>query len=233
MTTARPEVPPKRRSSYHHGNLRASMIEAAIRLIEEKGAEAVTVREVARQAGVSSGAPFRHFASRKALMTAVAEEAMAKLRAEIEQRLGGVAGDDPIAGLLALADAYVDWAVDHPTHYRVLGDRPLVDFYHSDAMVGDNRWIRETMLGLFATAQERSLLRDCDIALVAFQCRAMAYGLARMHVDAHLPEFGIAPEDARAAMSGALKAFLLGLVRDPDVSRQAAATGSSTSKQAP
>jgi AcrR family transcriptional regulator len=219
MATARADPSPKRRASYHHGNLRAALIEAAIQLIEKQGAEAVTMREVARQAGVSSGAPFRHFASRKALMTAVAEEAMAKLRAEIERRLGERAPDGPFAGLLALADAYVDWAVDHPTHYRVLGDRPLVDFYRSEALVRDNRWIRETMLGLFAAAQARSLLRDCDIGLIAFQCRAMAYGLARMHVDAHLAEFGIAPEKARGAMIHALKEFLIGLARDPEIAR--------------
>ena len=224
MATTRADAPPKR-AGYHHGNLRAAMIEAAIRLIEEKGAEAVTVREVARQAGVSSGAPFRHFASRKALMTAVAEEAMAKLRTEIEQRLTAADGDDPLAGLLALADAYVDWAVDHPTHYRVLGDRPLVDFYHSEALVRDNRWIRETMLAFFAAAEERSLLRDCDVELVAFQCRAMAYGLARMHVDAHLAEFGIAPDQARTAMTNALKEFLISLARDPDAARGATRRG--------
>src|SRR5207253_3630871 len=183
--------------------------------------EAVTVREVARQAGVSSGAPFRHFSSRKALMTAVAEEAMAKLRAEIERRLAERASDDPFAGLLALADAYVDWAVAHPTHYRVLGDRPLVDFYRSEALLRDNRWIRETMVALFALAGERSLPRDCNVDLVAFQCRAMAYGLARMHVDGHLAEFGIAPDQARAAMTKALKEFLIGLARDPDAARRA------------
>lgn len=221
MATERTEALPRRRTGYHHGNLRAAMIEAAVRLIGEKGAEAVTVREVARQAGVSSGAPFRHFASRKALMTAVAEEAMTKLRAEIERRLADHVGDDPLAGLLALADAYVDWAVDHPTHYRVLGDRPLVDFYRSEALLRDNRWIRETMLGLFAAAEEQRLLHDCDVQLVAFQCRAMAYGLARMHVDAHLAEFGITPDEARATMKKALAEFLLELARDPDLARSA------------
>jgi AcrR family transcriptional regulator len=221
MAATSPSAPANSRSSYHHGNLRAAMIEAAIGLIAEKGAEAVTVREVARQAGVSSGAPFRHFASRKALMTAVAEQGMAKLRAEIEGRLGTSAPDDPMAGLMALADAYIDWAVDHPTHYRVLGDRALVDFYNSEALVRDNRWIRETMLALFEEARRRSLLRDCDITLVAFQCRAMAYGLARMHVDSHLREFGIAPESARAAMTNALKEFLTGLACDPDAARGA------------
>lgn len=225
MPAKRAETPPKRRTNYHHGNLRAAMIEAAIRLIEEKGAEAVTVREVARQAGVSSGAPFRHFASRKALMTAVAEEAMAKLRAEIEGRLAGAAPGDPFAGLLALAEAYVDWAVDHPTHYRVLGDRPLVDFYRSEALLRDNRWIREAMQTLFAAAREQSLLRDCDLALVAFQCRAMAYGLARMQVDAHLAEFGIAPDQARGAMTHALNEFLIGLARDPEAARAATRQG--------
>jgi len=222
MAAASTRAPAKSRTSYHHGNLRAAMIDAAIGLIAEKGAEAVTVREVARQAGVSSGAPFRHFASRKALMTAVAEQGMAKLREEIERRLGETAPGDPMAGLMALADAYIDWAVDHPTHYRVLGDRALVDFYKSEALVRDNRWIRETMLALFKAARDQALLRACDIGLVAFQCRAMAYGLARMHVDSHLREFGIPPEKARAAMSNALKEFLIGLARDADAARPTA-----------
>src|SRR6266513_794447 len=75
---------------YHHGDLRRVLIDAALQLVGEGGAEAVSVREAARRAGVSPGAPFRHFPSRVALMTAVAEEAQRRFRAEIETALAEV-----------------------------------------------------------------------------------------------------------------------------------------------
>jgi AcrR family transcriptional regulator len=199
---------------YHHGNLRRAMIDAAVQLVKETGAENVTIREAARRAGVSSGAPFRHFATKQDLMTAVAEDAMAKLRLGIEQRITG-SEECPLTRLLAMADAYIHWAVQHPTQYRVLGDRTLVDFYGSEALLADNRWIRETMNSALSEAEAQGLLRPCDLTVVALQSRALAYGLARMHVDAHLKEFGIPKAKARGAMYGVLRDFILSLARDP------------------
>src|ERR1700688_3516304 len=73
--------PPK---PYHHGDLRRVLIDAALGLAEEGGDDAVSVREAAPRAGGSLGAPCRRFPSRVALMTAVAEEAQRRFRAEIE-----------------------------------------------------------------------------------------------------------------------------------------------------
>jgi len=210
---------PRPARPYHHGNLRQAMVDAAVELVEASGAEGVTVREAARRAGVSSGAPFRHFANRQELMTAVAEDAMAKLRVSIEQR-PGLADECPLTRLLAMADGYIHWAVQHPTHYRVLGDRILVDFYGSEALLRDNLWIRATMQATLIEAQRKELLRPCDLNVVALQARALAYGLARMHVDAHLKEFGIPRSKARATMYGVLCDFIVNLARDPEALRQ-------------
>ena len=81
---------------YHHGDLRRVLIDAALQLVGEGGAEAVSVREAARRAGVSPGAPFRHFPSRDALMQAVAEEAQRRFRAEIEAALAEAPAGDPL-----------------------------------------------------------------------------------------------------------------------------------------
>ncbi|MFZ2156862.1 MAG: helix-turn-helix domain-containing protein, partial [Bradyrhizobium sp.] len=80
----RPVEPPK---PYHHGDLKRVLVEAALELAEAGGPEAVSVREAARRAGVSPGAPFRHFPSRDALMAAVAAEAQRRFRAEIDAAL--------------------------------------------------------------------------------------------------------------------------------------------------
>ena len=209
------------KAPYHHGNLRAAMIEAAVEIVSEAGAERLSVREAARRAGVSSGAPFRHFADRSALMLAVAEDGMTKLRKAIEARLAARSGTHPLAMLMAIGDAYLAWAVGHPTHYRVLGDRTQIDFAGSPLLVADNLWIRTRMEALFVEAQSSGLLRPCDLALVHLQSRALAYGLARMHVDGHLPEFGIAKSRARPAMHEALAQFLIALAADPTAARRA------------
>ena len=81
-----PKSTTPRPTSYHHGNLRKALIDAAVQLVEEGGPEKVSVREVAKRAGVSPGAPFRHFSNKTALMTAVAEQAMSRFRLESPTR---------------------------------------------------------------------------------------------------------------------------------------------------
>ena len=113
----RPAPPPK---PYHHGDLRRVLIDAALQLVEEGGAEGLSVREAARRAGVSPGAPFRHFPSRIALMTAVAEEAQRRFRAEIEAALAEVPAGDPLARFRCLGLAYLRWAMRNPTHFEII-----------------------------------------------------------------------------------------------------------------
>ena len=206
--------------AYHHGNLREAVIEATVRLVEEKGAELVTVREAARRAGVSSGAPFRHFPTKTALMTAVAEAGMLKLAEAIDARLAA-APDNPLVRLAAIGEAYFTWAVANPTHYRVLGDRPTIDFEGSEILSGRSAAIRAEMGRLFRAAEDQGLLRPCDLGLVHLQARALSYGLARMHVDAHLREWDIPAERAVEAMRGVMDDYIAGLAKDPEAARAA------------
>lgn len=207
----------KQRGAYHHGNLRQAIIDAAVEVVSESGVEAMTLREAARRAGVSSGAPFRHFPGKRELVLAVAEQGMAILRRDMERRLAQCKSENPLVRMAVLAHAYVQWAMQHPTHYRVLGDRLLIDFYSSEPLLADNRWIRDNMQHLLEKADERGMLAVNDLALANLQSRAMAYGLARMLVDGHFPEFDLANDDsAGAAMTGALDGFIAMLSRDPD-----------------
>lgn len=210
MPSARPGKRP-----YHHGNLRQAVIEAAIAIAEESGAESVSVREAARRAGVSSGAPFRHFATRTNLMTAVAEEGMLRLRGAIDARLARLRSKHPLIRLLAIAEAYVNWVVQFPTHYRIVGDRALIDFEGSEILSGGTNGIRAAMSAMFEEARDRGLLRKNDIDRQHFESRALAYGLARMHVDEHLREWGIGKTKAKAAMHAALRGYIVSLAKDP------------------
>lgn len=94
---------------YHHGNLRTALLERAEEVLRERGVQALSLRELARDVGVSHGAPRRHFPDRQALLDALAEDGFARLGAELRTAVDG-AGDEFEARLLATARAYVRFA---------------------------------------------------------------------------------------------------------------------------
>ncbi|MCO5973329.1 TetR/AcrR family transcriptional regulator [Actinoallomurus soli] len=94
---------------YHHGNLRTALLTEAERTLREQGIEALSLRDLARQAGVSHAAPRRHFADRQALLDALAETGFARLGEEMRVAIEG-AGEDCEAQLRAVAGAYVRFA---------------------------------------------------------------------------------------------------------------------------
>lgn len=199
------------RRPYHHGRLREAMVEATVALIEEVGPERVTVREAARRAGVSPGAPFRHFAGKTALMTAVAEEAMARFKTEVLASLAEVPADDPIAGLKAIGGALARWAVRNPTHFKVLSDRSLIDFEGSAVLPAANREIQAIHGELLARAAAAGLIRAGDLKTQALAGRALVYGLARMYVDGQLAQWDVAPAQAEARIAAAIDDYVEGL----------------------
>lgn len=203
----------KKPQNYHHGNLRAALIEATLRLVEEGGPEAVTVREAARRAGVSSGAPFRHFPNRTVLMTAVAEEATHRLRTAIFDAVEKAARDVPLDRLRAMGRAYLLWASTNPTHFAVVSNRSLIDYDGSPSLKRENEEIQDLMGRLIDEALPKGEVVAVDQTTVKLASRALVYGLARMRVDGHLPQWTGAKDDFSQAMEAALDLFIAGLVR--------------------
>jgi AcrR family transcriptional regulator len=196
------------RSGYHHGNLVDALLQAAIALIEERGVEAVSVREAARRAGVSPGAPFRHFKSKTALLTAVAEQAMVRLTESVRTELERASGADPIAALRAIGHGYLTWAIANPTHFQIISSRSLIDFHGSPRLVEENEAIRLIMIDLIARAGAEGRLRPgIDPETLMLSLRAFTYGVARMWIDGHFPEWRV-ERPAPEAMSAALDQFI-------------------------
>src|ERR1700731_4065763 len=94
---------------YHHGNLRTALLAQAERTVREHGVQDLSLRELAREVGVSHGAPRRHFPDRQALLGALAEAGFARLGAELRTAADG-AGEAFPARLRATAAAYVSFA---------------------------------------------------------------------------------------------------------------------------
>jgi AcrR family transcriptional regulator len=106
------------KEAYHHGDLKAVILSQAATLVAERGADGISLRELARAAGVSHAAPAHHFTDRRGLFTALATEGY---------RLLAAALTDARPRFVDAARAYVQFALDHPGHYEVMFDRSLYD----------------------------------------------------------------------------------------------------------
>lgn len=180
---------------YHHGDLRRALIAAAVELVEQEGLEAVSVREVARRVGVSPGAPFRHFKSRTALLTAVAEEAQERLLTAVAEARRHEQVDDPLEAFRAIGEGFLRWAFENPGHFHVISTRAVIDF-DSPGIRDRNDRLRATMRQLMEAAAQQGRLRSADIDRYVLGLRALAYGLARMHIDGQFASWGQNPNQA-------------------------------------
>jgi AcrR family transcriptional regulator len=186
------------RRTYHHGKLRQALIDMAVQVAEESGHEELSLREVARRLGVSSGAPFRHFANRASLMAAIAEEATVRLRICVERDLRKAPSDD-LSQLKALARAFIQWALDKPAQFRIVSARRLYDFEASASLHVHFNEVRDRTIALITKAQRSGILpNDRPAHDLALALRATAYGLARMCVDGQLPQWKVGSKAQRA-----------------------------------
>src|SRR5262249_9544845 len=156
---------------YHHGDLRRVLVDAAFELVGEGGAEGLSVREAARRAGVSPGAPFRHFASREALLAAVAEEAQRRFRAEVDRALAE-APADPLQRFRSLGLAYLRWAKRNPAHFEVISNRRLFDQDKSAVVSKSNAEVIGLTERILKEAHARGQLRTSDLKQVLIGGRA-------------------------------------------------------------
>ncbi|MET8968056.1 TetR/AcrR family transcriptional regulator [Streptomyces hydrogenans] len=164
-------------SAYHHGDLRAACLRAARELLEEDGSAALSLRAVARRAGVSATAPYRHYADREALVSAVAAEGYRELAEHLSAAHPAPSTPDDLA---AVAVAYVRFALEHPALFRAMFAEPCDPT--SEERVAATEAI---------SAYVRGIVRDAfpgaeDTDALATTVWALVHGLAFLHLDGKL-----------------------------------------------
>jgi AcrR family transcriptional regulator len=127
------------RDTYHHGDLKATILTEAAVLVAQRGADGLSLRELARAAGVSHAAPAHHFTDRRGLFTALATEGFRMLA----DALAAARPD-----FLDAALAYVRFAIDHPGHYAVMFDKSLYDATELDLVAAETAAGRELAAGV-------------------------------------------------------------------------------------
>jgi AcrR family transcriptional regulator len=175
---------PARRPGYHHGSLRAALTATALDLLDEGGLAGVTVREAARRAGVSAGAPFRHFADRDALLTAVAGRVLEDFGEWQRAALADARPDRP--AMWTFGHAFVRYAARHPHRFELLRTTVYTADPAPEIREG-MRAIERQVTDLIAAGQNAGMLRAGDPQLVILAAHALVYGLSQMIVDGFLP----------------------------------------------
>lgn len=173
------------RRRYHHGNLRQALVEAALTLVQEEGAAALTLRAAARLAGVTQAAPYRHFADKDALLAAVAEEGFRAMEAAMRRALEE-AGDDALARFRALGHAYIAFARSHASHLRVMFGRELADRSAHASLRQAAQATFRLLVDAIADCQRVGLVRADDPEELAVSAWSMVHGFSTLLLDGQL-----------------------------------------------
>ena len=142
---------------YHHGDLESALLRTAGKMLEKEGVEALKLREVARRAGVSHNAPYRHFTQREALLAALAAEGFAWLSAA--QRKAAQE-----SGLRGMGEAYVEFALAHPQRFRLMFGGQLTIARHARLREVALRTFEGLSGALAARVPEAQGARDASVA---------------------------------------------------------------------
>ncbi len=201
----------RRTQPYHHGRLRQALLQAALEVIAESGVSALSLREVARRAGVSHAAPKRHFASVSDLYCAVAEDGYRRLRAHLLARAARRPRATPRDRLQRLGIAYVEFAVTQPNLFRAMFHAGVIDRTAPHPLEEAAGAAFAVLVEAIARGQEAGEIRagaPPDLALGAW---ALVHGLALLTVDQQLKNRGFSSGDPTALARAVTQQLYLGL----------------------
>ncbi|MBE9539167.1 MAG: TetR/AcrR family transcriptional regulator [Proteobacteria bacterium] len=174
------EQPPLK--SYHHGNLRAELLDTAVEQLRSSGTDALSLRALARAVGVSQTAPYRHFKDRDELLAALATRGYQSLLSAL-QSAGEAASDSPQEQLLAFGRCYVDYAGNNPELFKLMFGPAL----QPPEKYPDLRDASRETLALVQQILRRGIdqgdFKDQDITYLANAGWAGIHGLATLRVD--------------------------------------------------
>ncbi len=199
----------KKKTSYHHKNLKPELLELTARIIAEEGLDKVTLRELARRIGVSRTAPYRHFKDKNALLATVAERKFQGLNIALLSAFDEEAG--PIAQLKRMALIYIDFALDNYDLYRLMFSEELKqgERYPGLAEAADETFA--ILAQTVQSCQEAGLVRQGNPTWLAYSAWSTLHGLAELLIEGKLVEIA----DRQAFFAFVCETMITGLgIRD-------------------
>lgn len=193
--------------SYHHGDLRKALVEAALEIAREMGADQVSLRRVARRAGVSHAAPYHHFPDRAALIAAVAEKgfrSLAEVVLEVERTI-----DSPLERLHEAGVTYVVFAVANPEQFRLMFSREIADttpYPDLNTAAAAAKGVLERAVAACGAAAVGPSSEEIGVAAAW----ALVHGLATLIIDGQLGTEAMSPDRAAVLSREAIRTMWLG-----------------------
>jgi AcrR family transcriptional regulator len=203
-----------KRTAYHHGDLRRALLEASLALIDQGGIGALSLREVARKAGVSHSAPYHHFPDRGSLLAAIAEEGFAQLAKEMIA--ARAAAPSARARLEACGMAYVRFALKSPARFKVMFRPELAAPSEEGAVAKSSTPALDALTDAIIEAQKAGLAPAGDPMPLVLTSWSAVHGLASLWLDGPLARnpkgLGKSPERLASIVSSTLAGLMIGSV---------------------
>ncbi|HEX4915025.1 MAG TPA: TetR/AcrR family transcriptional regulator [Vicinamibacterales bacterium] len=174
----------KRANRYHHGDLRRALLGEALRTIQVHGVEALTLRAVGERLGVSRTALYRHFSDKPALLAAVGREGFRLLRLTLLEAWENHGRGR--AGFEAMGLAYVRFATDHPSHYRVMFGGFIESCAKDQEFIEEAKGAFQVLVDSLIEQQQLGLVRRDDPVLQARMTWSMVHGISMLVIDGQL-----------------------------------------------
>ena len=172
-----------RTTAYHHGDLRNALVEAGRRVLERDGVSKLSLREVARVIGVSHGAPLHHFASKEALLIAIAAHGFRELT--LTMRDAASSSDVPLEQFVACGVAYVKYMHDHAHMVRLMLGGLMPGTYADPELKGASREALDVLLSVVQAAQASGNIVGGDPQKIAFAAWANVHGTGVLLLEGH------------------------------------------------
>ena len=195
--------------SYHHGNLKEVLLEAARKLIEQYGSAGFSLTEAARLAGVSPAAPYRHFRDRDALLAEVARNGFERLAAKLDTAWNnGI--PTPLSAFENLGRAYLAFAREEPASYEVMFDAGLGSSEDANLTAAAERAFDVLQRASAALCRALPADRRPPLRLMSLHAWALSHGVADLFVEAR-PRVAKTPLSPEEILESAMLVYLRGL----------------------
>ncbi len=187
-------MPKSNTQPYHHGDLHRVLVEAALDMLQEDKGGQFTLREIARRAGVSHAAPYRHFSDKVALLAEVAEVGFEKMGEQLTAAIQeNVSVEEQ---LIAIGKAYINFGISNPALYQLMFSPDTEEQEDERAMATLN-----ILITLLKRGQDEGTFKICPIQGQAAACCAIVHGLTLLAINGLLvpKKFGETPIESALA----------------------------------
>lgn len=174
------EQKPTRKRTYHHGDLRAALLDAAESVLADKGVEGFTLRECARRAGVSHAAPKHHFRDVSHLLTVLATIAFERLNIAMSSRREQLTHPEPRSVLQAIGEGYIAFAADNPHLFNLMFNWQLMDRADPDLKAQSEPAFMELASAIAAVKGVPDAMEDCEARVDVVLVWSVVHGFSQL-----------------------------------------------------